>query len=657
MDSQRARVLDAERTPEAPTDARTARALRLTAAAVAVVALVVFVCGLVISIALPYGEWDAMAYGAWSRLIAEHWPHLRFATASALDYHRPFFYALQGTLWRIFGFHQSLGRLLSLAFAALLAAAVGFIAWRSAPRRYAEVAAAVAVALLIILASFDRFIASGLTDVPVAAMLALTAALLLARGLGRARLPLVGAAACLSLLTKPSALTALVGMGAAVLLGPRTQLRRRLPAAGAIAAGTAVALVYDLAQAHYVHMGLRAFMTEGTDGFYASLSAQVRHDVLLDSSWLGVDLRLVLTFAIAYALARLLPRSTHRISVGAALLIAVVWSWLGPHLGGAGGGLVAGASGRLEQTAVLVLAASLLFALAAPEDAIPNRLELARILVWIAPPLIVWSWFAVYSDRLAAPAWPPLVLLMTRAVLPAFAGAGARRPLLVAIPAAALLLLAGLATDNLNGLGTSGWRSLTSSLGSAPSLRSLALGGDFGSELDALKPQVQPGDTIVTVDARLPFYYASQASLYEPQTCSQFPRHGRTLFLLLESDEERTLYGARAGAQYWEHCHSPTLTMVSERPGAFALFVVAGCGVTATPPGLAVEFGQFRTAAAAEGLLKLAKGFGFREAVVEQLSCTSWRVVEHGVPSRAVGESIVAEAKTAHLHAAVVGSQ
>jgi hypothetical protein len=597
-----------------------------------------------------------MTYGTWSRLIADHWPHIRFAAASAIDYQRPFFYALQGTLWRVFGFHQSLGRLLSLAFAALLAAAVGFIAWRSVPRRYAEVAAAVAVSLVIVLASFERFIASGLTDIPVAAMLALTAALLYVRRLGRAQLPLVGLAACLSLLTKTSALTALVGLTAAILLGPRAGLRRRAPAAGAIAAGAAIALVYDVVQANYVHMGLRAFMTEGSDGFYASLSAQMRHRVLLDSSWLGADLRLLLTFAIVYAAARLVPRSTHRISVGAALLSAVIWSLLGPHLAGTGGGLVPGAGGRLEEIAVLVLAASLLFALAAPSDAVPSRLELARILVWIAPPLIVWSWFAVYADRLASPAWPPLVILIARTVVPAFAGAVARRQQLVAIPAAALLVLAGLATENMNGLGTSGWRSLTNSLGSAPSLRSLALGGDFGSELDALQPEVRPGDTIVTLDARLRFYYASQVSFYEPLGCGRVaPSRGRTLFMLLESDEERTIYGPKAGSQYWENCHSPTFTKLTERPGAYALFVVAGCGATPTPPGLAVEFGFFRTATAAKRLLKSAKGLGFTEAVIQQLSCTSWRVVEYGVPSQVVGASIVAEAKTAHLHATVVG--
>jgi len=505
-------------------------------------------------------------------LIAEHWPHIRFAAASAVDYHRPLFYALQGTLWRIFGFHQALGRVLSLAFAALLAAAVGFIAWRSVSRRYAELAAALAIAILITLAWFEHYIASGLTDIPIAAMLALTAAIFYVRRLGRARLPLLGLAACLSVLTKPSALPALAGLGAAALLGSRSGLRNRVPDVVALAAGASVALVYDVVQARYLHMGLRAFLTEGTGGFYASLNARVRADVLLDSSWLGADLRILLVFAVVYALARLVPRSTHRLSVAVALVVAILWSWLGPRLAGTGGGPVPGTGNRLEQIAVLALAASLLFALAAPADAIPSRLELGRLLVWMAPSLVVWSWMAINTDRLSSPAWPPLVLLMMRVLLPAFAGAAARLQLLVAITAVSLLLLAALATENMNGLGTAGWRNLTNSLGNDAALQSLAVGGDFGAELTALKSTVRPTDTILTVDGRLPFYYGSQVVMSEPQTCSQLNQPGRTVFVVLESDEEQALYGAKASSRYWRNCRSPTATLVTERPGAFALF-------------------------------------------------------------------------------------
>jgi hypothetical protein len=252
---------------------------------------------------------------------------------------------------------------------------------------------------------------------------------------------------------------------------------------------------------------------------------------------------------------------------------------------------------------------------------------------------------------------------MMRALLPVFAGAAARWQALAAVPAMALVLLAALASENMNGLGASGWRSLTSGLGNDAAMRGLALGGDYGAELDAVIPQVRPGDTIVTTDSRLEFRYLTQVSLQPPQSCSQLRRPGRTVFVLLESDEERTLYGNKANSPYWENCRKPTLTKITERPGAFALFVtgsprpdIGGCGAPATTPGLAIEFGRFRTATAAERLLAQAKGVGFVQAAVEQLGCRSFRVVEHGVPSRSVGDSIVAEAKTAHLNAKVVGS-
>jgi hypothetical protein len=382
----------------------------------------------------------------------------------------------------------------------------------------------------------------------------------------------------------------------------------------------------------------------------------------LDGSWLGADLRILMWFAIAYALVRVVPHSTHRVAVGIALPVALVWSWLGPHLAGAGG-LLPGATGSVQQIAVVVLAASLLFAFAAPADATADRLELARLLVWLAPPLIVWSWYAVYDVRLASPCWPPLVVLMTRALLPAFAGAIVRREALVALPAVALLVLAVFATQNMNGLGSSGWRTFGADFGNDSSMRSLALGGDFSAELDALIPQVNAGDTIVTPDSRLVFRYLSQVSVQAPHACSQLRRPGRTLFVLLESDEERTLYGPKAGAAYWESCRQPTLTKIAERPGAFALFVIGavhqaagGCDVPPATSGLAIEFGRFRTEREARRSLEQITGMGFVQAEVEQLGCASYRIIETGVPSESVGESIVAEAESAHLHAKVVGS-
>jgi hypothetical protein len=489
-------------------------------------------------------------------------------------------------------------------------------------------------------------------------MVALCAVTLVARRLGRAQLPLVAVTACLALLTKPSAFPALVGLGAAVLVGPRADLRRRGLAAGALALGTAVALVYDEVQARYVHMGLRTFMTTGTDGFYAALGDARRRDTLLDGGWLGGALRVLLVFALLYAVARLILRS-HRVAVLAAFPIAVLWSWLGPYLAADEASVRVGLLGysSLQQVVVLLFAASLLFAFLAPNDVAPPRLELARLLVWAAPPLVIWAIYGVYDIRLAAPAWPPLFLLMTRALACAFVGATARREAVIAIPAVALVALGAYGTENMNGLGSSGWHAYTSAgfsgLSDAALMRNIALGGDFSAEVNALAPQVRPGDTIVTGDSRLEFRYGSQVEVQEPRSCAQLVHPNRVVFVLLESDEERTLYGDKATSAFWQGCTKPKLTLVTDRLGAFALFTVpARCG---EPPLAqpAVQFGRYRNDAAAAPLFARLRGAGFVEARVEQTGCSSYRIVEY-VPSDDVGRSVVREAKAAGFHARLV---
>ena len=124
------------------------RSLTLATQVFAAVAVVFVVLAIVVAIVLPYGSWDAMALGIWSRVIAEHWPNLHSTQIYAADYQRPVFYWLQGTIWRLFGFHQSLGRLLSLAFSLVLVVAVAAIASRTAPQ-YRRFTAALAVVVVL----------------------------------------------------------------------------------------------------------------------------------------------------------------------------------------------------------------------------------------------------------------------------------------------------------------------------------------------------------------------------------------------------------------------------------------------------------------------------------------------------------------------------
>ncbi|HEY2374049.1 MAG TPA: hypothetical protein VGH82_16130 [Gaiellaceae bacterium] len=638
----------------------------LVAAAYALTGLTVVVLGLslLVAVALPYGAWDAMAFGTWSRLIAEHWPHLRFSGITAQDYHRPVFYFLQGTVWAILGFHQALGRLLSLGFSVTLVAAVAYVAARTvrSDRRFAGGLAAIVVVLTT---SFTLDIVAGLSDIPVAAMVALTAAVLVTPRLGRAQAPLVVVAAAFATLTKPSALPALLGLVLALCLGGRADLRRRAIGAVAVTAGMGIGLAYDGVQASYVHLGLRDFLTTGSDGFYASLADADRKRVMLEGAWLSPELRVLMVFALVYALARLVL--AHRRAVAIAFPVALLWSWLGPHLAGDHGvrAGILGTGSWLVQVSVIVLAAFLLLSIDAPPDAIADRLLLARGLVWLAPPLLVWILRVVYDNRLLAPAWPPLVLLIVWALLPAYAGARLRREWLVAVAAAALLVLGAYCTQNINGLGSGGWHALEadgiSGLGNAAEMRNIAFGGDFSAEMNALAPQVGPGDRILTFDGRLSFFYQQQVDYRPPLACSQL--QGHHVFVLLESDELQTLYGKRSSPAFWESCTAAHLTKVDERPGAYAIFVngavassVGGCGTAAPPGGLLVQFGPtFKTENAARALLRKVAVVGFVQAHVEQLGCAAYRVIESGISSAAVGAGIVTEARTARLAARIVG--
>jgi hypothetical protein len=633
--------------------------LTLTTWVFAGVAAVLLALGLFVAVVLPYGAWDAMTLGIWSRLIGEHWPTFHFHYAQASLYQRPLFFELQGLVWHLFGFHQVLGRLLSFAFGLLLVASVAVLAGRATPP-YRKLSIALAVLLLLTLSYFEIYMAAGLTDVPVSAMIALTAAVLVIPRLGRARLPLVALAAALAMVTKPSALPSLVGLGIAVLIGSRAGLRRRSYACGALAAGVALSLVYDYSQARYTHLTLIHFIKlDSGSGFYETLADSVRRGVLLDGAWLGPDLRVLLWFAFAYAVVRIVG-IRHRLAVAIALPVAAIWSWLGPHMAGAHGVRVGifNTGTNAEEIATLVLVGSIVFALWAPEEAVPDRLRLLRLMIWAFPTLVAWGRYVPFDDRLLAPAWPPLILLLTWTLLPAFAGARRRSEWLIAVPAAAVVVLALYAAYNINGLGPSGWHALRSggisALGDGDAMRGIALGGDFANELNALAPQVGKSDKIISYDGRLKFYYLDQATVQMPLSCEQ--AHGYSIFVLLEDDEVRTLWPRQTNPTFWSSCTNPAWTKVDERPGAYTIFVAGtpkptagGCVTAPQDQGLAVEFGRMSTAAEAQARLKYVLASGFVQAKVEQLGCSLYRVVETGIPNKAVGDSIVAEATHAGI--------
>jgi hypothetical protein len=82
---------------------------------------------------------------------------------------------------------------------------------------------------------------------------------------------------------------------------------------------------------------------------------------------------------------------------------------------------------------------------------------------------------------------------------------------------------------------------------------------------------------------------------------------------------------------------------------------VGGCGAPEPVPQLGVEFGShYRTATEATTALKRVTGLGFVQAHVDELGCANYRIVETGVADETVGNSIISEARSAHLDARLV---
>ena len=115
------RILETPRGARAPSAAPpTAGAVPRALAALAqlpaaAVAGVFCATALLAASVVPYRQWDAMAFGTWSRLIGETgdlFPDGVTTTALA----RPLFYVEQGLAWRVLGYHLWLGRWLSACF-------------------------------------------------------------------------------------------------------------------------------------------------------------------------------------------------------------------------------------------------------------------------------------------------------------------------------------------------------------------------------------------------------------------------------------------------------------------------------------------------------------------------------------------------------------
>ena len=554
----------------APPAIRDRRAIVTVYIVVAGLAFVAFAAaGVLLAVTLPYHQWDSFAFGEWSRAIAEH--HKFDPTFGALSASRPLFYELQGLIWSVTGISFAAGRLLSLAFALVLVVSTFELQLTLSRSRLEAALAAVVVLAIPTLAQQSL---SGQTDVPAAAIVALTAALTLGRSRSRGRAVAIVAAAALAVLTKQTALLALIPLAVVLLAVSPGRLGARLRGpCGLLIGGLALGLAYDAVMAARLSVDLLGFLRLGSGGIWAELAARARADAILRADVLGAGLRLPLIFALVYALLRI-ARLRHRYAAMFALVAALVWSIAGPLAAGIGNGAFAHPEDGLTLIGfALILGASIWM----PDDEAPPRKTLMYGLALGLPPLVVWVQASAYTDRLAATGWTGLSVLIAT-VVAVGVRALARASTLIALAPAAILTLAvwmSLATfDGLHGTMWAEYRSLGVS-GVRDDMRTMhVVLPALQATLATAQGQLGSG-RLVTGDPMFPYFLPGRVDTLTPSTCRDV--RGYRVFVLLTGDE--SLLAAReqgrlATPEQWSACRSPALQQLSDGGNGYAVFAV-----------------------------------------------------------------------------------
>jgi hypothetical protein len=532
----------------------------------------------VVAVAFPIHASDALTFGTWSRLISEHW-HFNEPQTGASAYSRPLFYALQGWLWALIGYSDVSGRLLCGLFSLLL---VGALAWVVSARPWGRLVAAVIGLLVVATPVFANQVVATLTDVFVAAFIALTAALLFRPLPGVRRQSVsVGSAAALAVLAKPSAVPALIGLGLAQLLVEEPLRRRLLLRIVPLAVGGVLGFLYYVVQAAHLHIGLRPFLEAGVRSpYYSHLADETRRYEILNAGWFGNTLRSLLLFTLLYTLARLAGVVHHK-AVLAIVPGVVLLSWLMPWLANRESHVRVGAfANATSVVAWLVTCAVLAAALWAPATAVPDRRELAQFALLMVGPLVAWMTFATYDERLLSAAWPGLLGLMAICAVPGIAAlTRIRFRFLPLVPVTALVLVAAQNIYNIDGLQRSGWdqwrRTAAAKQFDLDTTRRIVLPA-LSRALDVVRPQMGPTDRLISPEGAFAYFFPGRVEQTFPIACDNLS--GFRVFVLA-TDEGSKRYmedflHVSGEPSFWAACVSPHLTQLSDGSEGYAVFRV-----------------------------------------------------------------------------------
>ncbi|MBX7221378.1 MAG: hypothetical protein K1Y36_15620 [Blastocatellia bacterium] len=524
------------------------------------ICLLFFALALFLALTVPIHAWDALAFGEWSRLIAQT-GGFSFPSVTDLAYHRPLFYVVQGWIWRMFGFDETFARLWALSFALLL----GFSLFQLTQTEKKESPTGwLTILLLLANPDFVREGFSGLTDVPVAALIACAAMVLVRVNHTLAKVLLLALVSLAAGLTKPSAFAALAGLAAAHCIGPRETFNRRLLEGPIpIAYGALTALSWHAACARESGVSLVSFLSSGLPGYYQALAQEVRWSVFLEGHWMGRGLQLWLWFTLLYAVMRVFgaPHGrAARFSAGGATALF----WIGSFWGNS---LNAGAGIGKQLVGFMCFCPIVFLVCQAGETWVPSRQYLARLLVWMLPPLVVWTVFVPYDSRLLSPAWTPLLLLMVTVLVPGLQGIQAAHKPLAAMSVAGLVLLPLVNLRNVDGVGLRGCAVVGSCVNqgnlTSEGVRT-ALMPDFAAVLGKIRTEFGPQVRLISNDGKFRFFFPGQVGQGTPGKCGQLA--GYDVFVLCRDDERvqplKQQFDIQADPAKWSACTKPRLTLL-----------------------------------------------------------------------------------------------
>ena len=532
---------------------------------------------LLLAITVPYHDWDAFAFGDWSRRIAAG-GSLDPLTVGPLAAARPLFYLLQGGVWSVTGVSFAAGRLLSVFFLLVLVAGVTALSFdrRVAPS-VRRLQAGVAVLCLLSVTSLAQQSVSGLSDVPAAAMLAAVVAVAL---LDRATM---GAAVALAFLTfgamvtKPTVLASLLGLVIWFLIDRSRPLAVRVRwSLAPVGVGLLFGLAYHGIMAARFHLGLLQYLHTGTDGLWAQRAAAARWDAFLRLDVFGAGLRLPLAFAIVYGLVRAAGVS-HGLTSRIAIPVALIWGIAGPFTAGAQAGPFSSAEATLTFVGFAVLLVAVAFA---DENTAPTRTRVTALTLLGLPPLLVWLYMTPYADRLAATAWPGLAALVAICLVPGIRVLGQLGFTAALAPLPILLVALWMSLAGLDGFHGTMWREY----------RSLGRDGVWNesrtmnivlpsaqSTVSLATPLMEGGGSTSVSDPRFQFFLSGRVVTTTALHCADVS--GFAVFVLLTSDESKQLARAAGGLSEpaeWAACRSPRLKQLSDGANGFAVFAVPG---------------------------------------------------------------------------------